>query len=191
MSFEDFQFPEQQFEYLIKRPSDLDPWGEWTPWRGSNHSVPPVDWFRDNWQSIFIKPDDIVCRSSALQDYLELRRNECVEKGIYFLIQNDRIVYVGMSKSSISARLEYHRNNKTFNRVTSHYHIPDLAIHWLETLYIRFIRPQYNDHWGDLPLSCDSLPDKLREQFPEFVSKHYYRNVTTVVPMSLDRFSKA
>ena len=80
--------------------------------------------------------------------------------GVYFLIQNEKIIYAGQSVNIIS-RVAAHKRNKEFERFAF---VPcereDLDV--LESLYIHFLRPELNGHLnGDnghhAPLSLAAL----------------------------------
>ena len=62
--------------------------------------------------------------------------------GVYFLIHQDRVIYVGQSVA-ILARIEAHRIDKTFDRVA---YIPCAKelLNALESLYIHTLRPRLN-----------------------------------------------
>lgn len=61
---------------------------------------------------------------------------------IYFLIQNDEVVYVGQS-SNLTLRVATHRDQKEFDRVLYFFHPQDLLNH-TEAALIRYLKPKYN-----------------------------------------------
>jgi len=75
------------------------------------------------------------------------------ERGIYFLIKGDRVVYVGQSRHNMLVRIADHTHSKDFDSVAVH----AVAERWssddldeLEAEYIWELEPPYN---GNLPPS--------------------------------------
>jgi len=69
------------------------------------------------------------------------------ERGIYFLIKDDRVVYVGQSRSNMLQRIAQHTHDKDFDAVAVHavperYGLTDLDE--LEAAYIYELTPPYN-----------------------------------------------
>lgn len=66
--------------------------------------------------------------------------------GVYFLIKNEHIIYVGQSVNILS-RIASHKRDKEFDRFAF---VPcereDLDV--LESLYIHFLRPELNGHFN-------------------------------------------
>lgn len=79
--------------------------------------------------------------------------------GVYFLLQGDRIVYIGQSLNAPARILEHKREAaKKFERVFIHF-LPPEALVAVESLYIGLYQPEYNKTPG-LPLS--SFVNKLK-----------------------------
>jgi len=74
--------------------------------------------------------------------------------GIYFLIQNNEIVYIGQSVN-IEARVGQHwnENAKSFSRVAFILCAKE-DLNNMESLYIDYIKPKYN---GNIPISKDEF----------------------------------
>ena len=64
--------------------------------------------------------------------------------GIYFLLQDDDIVYVGQSRTTILSRLAHHLTDKRFNRVTVLQYPSDYDFDTEEAEYIWQLQPKYN-----------------------------------------------
>ena len=66
------------------------------------------------------------------------------KKGIYFLVKNEVVVYVGMSNYSIHHRVDCHQNRKKFDSVF----FIDLknsdSLRVAEYVYINIFNPKYN-----------------------------------------------
>jgi len=66
------------------------------------------------------------------------------KKGIYFLMKNEVVVYVGMSNYSIHHRIDSHKRNKEFDNVF----FIDLkncgSLNVAEYVYINIFNPKYN-----------------------------------------------
>jgi hypothetical protein len=62
--------------------------------------------------------------------------------GVYFLVQDHRVVYVGQSVN-ILTRIREHRASKVFNRFAYVACTKD-ELDFLESLYIHYLRPKYN-----------------------------------------------
>ena len=106
--------------------------------------------------------------SKALTGRILLRPEQIVEGsaeytkrcGVYFLIDNNRIIYVGQSVN-IEARMASHARNKNFNRFAFVACEPEL-LDALESLYIHFLMPELNgNQWFDsgkhAPISISDL----------------------------------
>jgi hypothetical protein len=77
-------------------------------------------------------------------------------KGIYFLILNDDIIYVGSSWSSTINRIKDHRRNKHFEWywILECNHISNRNLHDIEALYISMFTPELNKK---LPVTMNNL----------------------------------
>jgi hypothetical protein len=84
------------------------------------------------------KPDKI---PSALKEIDELVEIPSMHPpGVYFLCQENQVVYVGQSKNP-SARIAQHLVDKQFNRV---FMIPTNNLDEVESAYIKKFKPKYN-----------------------------------------------
>ena len=85
--------------------------------------------------------------------------------GVYFLIQDQKIVYVGQSLC-IFSRIDQHERVKKFNRFA---YIPceKLLLDPLESLYIHYFRPSlngYSNGFISAPMQLDKLLRKAAEK---------------------------
>jgi hypothetical protein len=119
------------------------------PWKSDG--ITPNDWFAANASRFLLKPDDIVAKAAAF-DF------DCAPRssGIYFLIEANRIVYVGLSKC-IAERVFQHTETKPFDQYSWVNGIPALFLGMVETYYIHALNP---------PLNVARPPiDRMLEQF--------------------------
>lgn len=88
--------------------------------------------------------------------------------GIYFLISNKEIIYVGMSKS-IDERIDMHRKNRMPFDSFSWFEAPELYLRAIEAYYIHRIQPPLNNDYPiaygfrELGAQFDTEPPKKRE----------------------------
>jgi hypothetical protein len=84
------------------------------------------------------KPDRLLSRKAVVG------RSKPIETfcGVYFLIQDDEIVYVGQSKD-VYRRIGVHFADKVFNR-TYVLKANESDLLWLEGMYIQKLKPKYN-----------------------------------------------
>ena len=73
------------------------------------------------------------------------------KKGIYFLIDNDEIVYVGKSEKSIFERIRSHKkdDNKEFDSFFYKEINENVDLNRIETMYIAKFTPKYNKSISD------------------------------------------
>jgi|11_taG_2_1085331.scaffolds.fasta_scaffold01097_16 hypothetical protein len=90
-----------------------------------------------------------VCKK--IDDYIKLYNNNAkdisyaynINAGIYFLIKDNIVVYVGMSRWSVKQRCEQHWD-KQYNRVKYICINRDDNIELAEYVYINIFNPKYN-----------------------------------------------
>jgi len=99
---------------------------------------PDIDhWIADS-RRLFVEFSDLLSESDILS---KAKKPEDVS-GVYFLIRDEKIVYVGQSKC-VYARLETHKKEKDFDKVTIVKCAQD-KLKPLEELYIRKFQPPLN-----------------------------------------------
>lgn len=105
-----------------------------------SNGIPKVarDHYLQMLKTDFEKPDHLLSRKAVIE------RSKPIDKisGVYFLIQDDEIVYVGQSKD-VDSRILAHSADKVFTRsYVLKAREEDLL--WLEGMYIQKFRPKYN-----------------------------------------------
>ena len=83
-------------------------------------------------------PESLVPMVGKLREFQGDPHGPCV----YFLIDNDDVVYVGQSRS-LASRIETHQKNKIFNR-SVYLPCPEENLNDVESSLIRKLRPKYN-----------------------------------------------
>jgi hypothetical protein len=80
--------------------------------------------------------------------------------GVYFLIKDSRIVYVGQSKLTVFGRIGHHQNDKDFDSVAWIQCEPEI-LDALESLYIHVFKPKLNGNRNNgrkaAPLALNDL----------------------------------
>jgi len=88
--------------------------------------------------------------------------------GIYFLYNEDEVVYVGKSTKCMVGRVRDHYKSKSFDTVVLHC-IENIAdLHLAECYYITKMKPIYNDEFSSnytLTLDIDTIDDIVTESF--------------------------
>jgi len=65
--------------------------------------------------------------------------------GVYFLFNDDELIYIGMSYESVGKRIRAHRNRgRSFDRFATITRAPVACIAWLEVVYITWLLPPEN-----------------------------------------------
>lgn len=106
------------------------------PWLAAGQA--PIEWFEQNFRAFVFAPNHIVTSS---QPY-EPGRGDWAP-GIYFIIENSRIVYVGKSVN-IARRLDSHYvGPKRFTHFWC-FTMPELFLTHVESYYTNLLRPLYN-----------------------------------------------
>ena len=99
--------------------------------------VPAAEWIKENGRRFLFDVDHIV--SSAI-DYRQIRDHQ--HPGIYFLLLDGNIVYVGKS-TNIYWRVWQHFSEKMFSDVFC-FEAPEAALDFIESYYINTMRPLLN-----------------------------------------------
>ena len=114
----------------------------WIPAPWAAHGQKPEEWFRTNAHRFLFKREHVL--ASAVT-YEPGDGPNC--GGIYFLIQQNEIVYVGIS-CDISARLVQHwRACRAFDQYWCVGGLPEGFAHLVETFYIYIFQPVGNDKY--------------------------------------------
>lgn len=130
-----------------------------TPW--VVEGVSPSLWLKCNWESFVKHPSQIVAASLPI---LEFWHRPYDEGGVYFLLLNGQITYVGMTVQSVEDRIESHSRNKAFDAVSvipipwgHHY------VEMVESLYIEWLKPWDNVRKQRTPKPFKRVADLLTE----------------------------
>jgi hypothetical protein len=78
-----------------------------------------------------------------LLEIIRLKKNN-VDKFIYFLLDDEELVYIGMSSGNLLGRLNAHISNKTFNSVYYKSVLTDESLSRIEKQLITKYRPKLN-----------------------------------------------
>jgi len=106
------------------------------PWLETGQT--PAVWFEENFER-FVFPDDYAVSSAVPYSYHD---GPC-ESGVYFLIEDNRVVYVGKA-ANISKRLFAHYLSKRFTHYWCFGGIPDMFMEDVEAFYILRFAPPLN-----------------------------------------------
>jgi len=151
--------PQHTFEFegseYLRYPED--------PW--NNPKMVPNEWFAKNIYKYLYSPEYIIQESEPYNI------NEGPwSSGIYFLIIDDTIIYVGKSVE-IMRRLNEHREKSWgFNKYWCFGGMPSLYIEHIEAFYIHFIEPPFNEKYPHLHEVTEPLVRKARLSELEYIN---------------------
>ena len=114
-----------------------------------------------------------------------------IQNAIYFLINNDEVIYVGQTKNGLKRILQH--GDKFFNKY-SFIEKPIEALDYWEDYYIMKYQPKYNNSYNHNRLSLNSAYNQLKYyvksyinmfEFPEYIEKKgieikMFKNVPTI-----------
>ncbi|OQW39155.1 MAG: hypothetical protein A4S08_07480 [Proteobacteria bacterium SG_bin4] len=116
-------------EYLCYVPS---------PWAGTGQD--PLEWFRENFLRFAYSQKHILDHAVPYELGDGPNRG-----GVYFLVAEEKIVYVGKA-NSVQARLIQHwRDRKLFSYYWCFGGMPELFVEDIETFYIYYLEPELNE----------------------------------------------
>lgn len=109
----------------------------------------PYDASKDPGVSATTRYTPTIQLTKELQDPSRFSRQEPCGPGIYFLFQNDKIVYVGLSEQSVLNRVGNHvrDNRKQFDNyavLPASTGVTKRELYEIERTYIRQLNPKYN-----------------------------------------------
>lgn len=108
---------------------DLKPWGR----------LAPAIWFQKNLTNFVYSPAHIV--SSAVDYGSEPAPGD---RGVYFLLESDEVIYVGQTNNINRRLLEHRRDGILFDRFWCFGGVPKMFIKEIENLYIKLFNPACN-----------------------------------------------
>jgi len=89
------------------------------------------------------------------------------KSGIYFLYDNNELVYIGKATKSIKSRVSSHKSiGKVYNKVIAYIIESDTDIHVAELYLINLHKPKYNlgdTGEGDMSLKIDNIDSIVEE----------------------------
>lgn len=118
-------------EYLTFVPGDWEHTGQ-----------APIEWFKENFSRFIFSPQHIVKKSVPYE------LNDGPNKGgVYFLLDKNKIVYIGVS-NSIYRRLVQHFNKKLpFTHYWCFGGMPEMFVEAIESYYIHKFKPSLNEKY--------------------------------------------
>ena len=112
------------------------------------NGIAPLTWTHQNMHRFMIKRDKIVDDS-----VLYSVDSDIDVPGVYFLIKDNEIMYVGISYSIQARLLQHKKSGKIFDRI-SHIEIPVLVMESVESVYIHALNPPWNN---SMPILYDKF----------------------------------
>jgi len=110
------------------------------PWL--NPRMIPKEWFKINVYNYLYPKEKII------KEAVPYKANEGPwASGIYFLLFDDHIIYVGMSVEILRRLNEHFEKGWGFNRYWCFGGIPKLYIEHVEAFYINALEPPYNEKY--------------------------------------------
>ena len=114
-----------------------------------------------------------------------------IQNAIYFLVNNDEVIYVGQTKNGLKRILQH--GDKVFNKY-SFIEKPIEELDYWEDYYIMKYQPKYNNSYNHNRLSLNSAYNQLKYyvksyinmfEFPEYIEKKgieikMFKNVPTI-----------
>ena len=120
----------------------------------------PEDAFVEQAEKFILEPAELLEVSA---EYHLLKFPYSFEPGIYFLFQDERMVYVGKA-SSLEQRLRQHYQTKKFNRVTYLTGIPPLFLEEVEAFYIHAATPDFNLSYPPKSRVCKAMLGMIQRE---------------------------
>lgn len=124
-----------------------------------------------------------------------------IQIGVYLLINNDEVVYVGQTKNGLRRIMQHY--DKIFNKYSFiETTLEDLD--YYEDLYIMKYQPKYNNFYNYYRISVDSCYNKLKysikrklniEQFIDFIKEENiniekFKEINTITKLEADYLKK-
>ncbi len=109
------------------------------PWESTRQA--PIDWLRDNIARFQFSEQHI--KKHAVPYELGDGPNK---GGVYFLLEDREIVYVGKAKS-VHERLIQHSKDRAFTQYWAFGGMPELFVEDIETFYIYYLEPMLNEKY--------------------------------------------
>jgi hypothetical protein len=113
------------------------------PWFGGK--ISPREWFEQNFERFIYSPKHII---QNIVDRSEIEPPQ--DSGIYFLINDGQIDYVGISNNISRRFLEHEKKGLTFSQFWCFGGVPEFYISYVEAMYIAMINPPLNNKWPNV-----------------------------------------
>ncbi len=108
------------------------------PWKSTNQV--PIEWFKDNFKNYIFSSFHII------ENCVPYELNDGPNKGgIYFLIQDQNIVYVGQSNAIYRRLIQHYKSDKLFTHYWCFGGMPEIFVEAIEGYYIHKYKPPLND----------------------------------------------
>ncbi|PXW86801.1 hypothetical protein C8R34_11374 [Nitrosomonas sp. Nm84] len=113
------------------------------PWKVVD--ITPIKWLMQSYPKFLHTPDHIL-KNSVLYTYGEGPN----KGGIYFLIQESEIVYVGQSNTIYNRLIQHRKSQLTFSHFWCFGGIPEMHLEDVELFYIYTLEPLLNNKYPPL-----------------------------------------
>lgn len=97
-----------------------------------------------------------------------------VKNGIYLLINNNEVVYVGKTKSGLKRIMQH--NDKTFNKYSFIETLPE-ELDYYEDFYIIKYQPKYNNFYSYYRISIDSAYRQLKYEIKKQINIKQFKTI--------------
>jgi hypothetical protein len=105
----------------------------------------PIDWLRANVKRWYFTDEQIIAAAKPEFDDSTSHR-WCPQHGVYFLILEGRIMYVGMSTHVVQRLIQHDAKGMPCDSVTF-FHAPEIFLDDIEAYYIWRIKPPLNNKY--------------------------------------------
>ena len=100
----------------------------------------PIEWFKENF------PNFIFSCEHILNNVVPYELNDGPNcGGIYFLAQQNRLVYVGISNAIYRRLIQHHQNGLKFTHYWCFGGMPEMFVEAIESYYINKLSPPLNE----------------------------------------------
>lgn len=135
------------------------------PWKGL--SIPPIKWLEQSYPRFLYTADHIV--KNAVPYALEEGPNK---GGIYFLIQESDIVYVGQSDTIYRRLIQHRKAQFPFSHFWCFGGVPQMFLEHVELFYIYALEPPLNNKYPPLDEPANSFVKSHKQGKLQYVNEH-------------------
>ena len=108
-----------------------------------------------------------------------------VKTGIYLLLNNDEVVYVGQTQNGLRRIMQHY--DKIFNKYAFIETAKD-DLDYYEDLYIMQYQPKYNNFYSYYRISIDSSYNKLKYAFKKMINIKQYEEYILKKNIEIKKF---